>query len=616
MRRALAVVCALAAAPPAPAWAQDDEEEEEDSDEEGGDEEEEDEEEAAAGEPSGTGKDAASEEEEEDLPDDGLRPKQNLTGHDLGTKKRENEFEKDRFFVDKIDTEKTEEGTLVQGSIASSSFLYAERGGEYATVAGSNNTGPSRLFTELRLQTDFRHIKASRWEARLDARVRAVTNISPAAQGTMTPENNPQSGLTGDNEYELRELWLIRAGKRTDFIMGRQFVPDLGGVKFDGIRFDYAKSAKLTLLGFAGLYPLRGSRSLTTDYQPLKSPTGAEAGRIVTVGGFGGAYRTVNSYGAIGAVAMYPLKIETPRFYVTSQGYMRSGSKLDVYHFALLDLLGAAANDSAAHIQATNLSAGVNLKPSPRLRLTASAHQVDTETLNVQAGQFLNGENPLGNTVVQNEAYVLRLATRSARAAVSAGLGKLQRFEVTAAVSVRNRPEFTLKTVDAMTADVKLPAANSVEVFGSFVDRRSLKDIRVGIDGSQSFGVGTLAFQRSEALFVRLHALRAFANGRGEWEAEINYTKVKDSIIGQSLSAGVPGCGDPAQPSGTQVPSCYGTSNNQLYSAGGQLTYRLRRDWLGLGTLHVLRVTNKRSDQINDPAVLGVTGYIRIAKRF
>ena len=180
MRRVLAVVCALATAPSAPARAQDDEEEEEDSgDEEGGDEEEEEEEEAAAGEPSGTGKDA-TEEEEEDLPDDGLRPKQNLTGHDLGTQKRENEFEKDRFFVDKIDTEKTEEGTLVQGSIASSSFLYAERGGNYtgdATGAGAMagvNAGPMRAFTELRLQTDFRHIKASRGDARVDARLRVV----------------------------------------------------------------------------------------------------------------------------------------------------------------------------------------------------------------------------------------------------------------------------------------------------------------------------------------------------------------------------------------------------------------------------------------------------------
>ena len=41
--------------------------------------------------------------------------KQDLTGHDLGTKKKANEFERDRFFVDKTDSPETENGTLIQG---------------------------------------------------------------------------------------------------------------------------------------------------------------------------------------------------------------------------------------------------------------------------------------------------------------------------------------------------------------------------------------------------------------------------------------------------------------------------------------------------------------------
>src|SRR5689334_7175799 len=48
--------------------------------------------------------------------------KQDLSGHDLGTTKKENVFERDRFFVDKTDTAKTEKGTLVQGSITSTTF--------------------------------------------------------------------------------------------------------------------------------------------------------------------------------------------------------------------------------------------------------------------------------------------------------------------------------------------------------------------------------------------------------------------------------------------------------------------------------------------------------------
>lgn len=572
----------------------------------------------------------AAEDEEEEVVDDEefLPPKQNLTGHDLGTKKRINEFERDRFFVDKVDTEKTEDGTLIQGSIASSSFLYKEMGGAYPDPTPNDavmndvgdNAGPTRLFTELRLQTDFRHIRASRWDARVDARMRVVNNpgnpgdpVSPIAD-VKTPDNHIQSGLFGRNEYDIRELWLIRSGKRSDVFIGRQFIPDLGGLKIDGVRVDYAKSAKLTLIGFAGLYPFRGSRSVTTDYRPLKSPSGNAAGRFVTTGGFGGAYRTLNAYGAVGAVVQAPLKLETPRLYVTSQGYLRNGSKLDFYHFALVDLLGSAASDSKAKVQFTNLSAGVNAKPSPRLRLTAAFHRVDTETLNVQAGAFLSGETTAaGNLVVNNELYILRLATDSARVGVSAGLGKLQRFEISTAVSLRNRSKFTLITPDAGIPDVELPAARSVEVWGSIVDRRFFGETRLGVDASRSFGIGTLAYQRSEALIVRMFALRSFREGRGEWEAEASYSDIRDSVIGMSLN-NLGGCG--AAPGAMGVPECYGTSNNRLYSAGGQLTYRLKADWLGIGTLPLLRIGNVRSDGVKDPTVTGITGFIRIAKRF
>src|SRR4029077_5021182 len=66
--------------------------------------------------------------------DEGGKPveepkKQDLTGHDLGTKKKATEFERDRFFVDKADSGGTENGTLVQGSMTATTFLYGEAGG-------------------------------------------------------------------------------------------------------------------------------------------------------------------------------------------------------------------------------------------------------------------------------------------------------------------------------------------------------------------------------------------------------------------------------------------------------------------------------------------------------
>src|SRR4029079_14310233 len=147
--------------------------------------------------------------------------------------------------------------------------------------------------------------------------------------------------------------------------------------------------------------------------------------------GFGSAYRTHDAYGSFGGLALVPFSSESPRIFGTSTGYWRSGSKLDFYHFAVLDVVGSNAG-------LTNLSLGLNYKPDQRLRGTLSFNRVDTETLNVQAQAFLLNPDS-GINVDQNEAYLQRIATNQARGSLSAGLGELQRFEVTAAVSYRRR---------------------------------------------------------------------------------------------------------------------------------------------------------------------------------
>src|SRR6185369_16439870 len=114
--------------------------------------------------------------------------------------------------------------------------------------------------------------------------------------------------------------------------------------------------------------------------------------------GFGGAYRTTAAYGAIGGVVLYPLQKESPRIFGTSNGYWRYGTTVDIYHFALIDLLGNNDALGAGHAGLTNLSGGINYKPTPRLRLTGSFNRVDTETLNIQAGAFLS--QPQGTGVV------------------------------------------------------------------------------------------------------------------------------------------------------------------------------------------------------------------------
>jgi hypothetical protein len=536
--------------------------------------------------------------------DDGA-VKQDLSGHDLGTNKKENLFEKDRFFVDKVDTEKTENKTLIQGSLTSSSMLYTESGGTYGTMQGGNAARFARYYTELRLQTDFRHLSGGRWDARIDARARFVP--TPPDDPLSADPIHIQSGFNGRNEYDLRELWLFHSGKRSDVFLGRQYVADLGAVKFDGLRVDYAQSRTVTLIGFGGLYPVKGSRSITTDYVPLKDDQLNSAGKLVGAGGFGGAYRTINSYGSIGGVALVPFKGETPRVFATSSGYLRSGSTLDVYHFALIDLASSVGPGL------TNLSAGVNYKPGPRLRLTANFNRVDVDTLNVQANAFLNNEEATAPTVIQNETYFRRLATNLARGGVSAGLGPLQRFEVTVQGAYRWRPAVALDDVAGTT--YTLDAAKGVDLYGAITDRHSIKNLRLGVDVASSFKVGDVAYQRSEIFAIRGSAGRELQNGHGEWEAEISYATTKDAAKGIIC-----------MPNTVTPNTCFGSSTGSILSAGGTLFYRVNRDWMAMGTLFLTRqkLTHYDVDMANpnatkaanDPPVTGALGFVRIAYRF
>lgn len=617
MRR-LAIVCfASVLAAHHPAWAKagdDDEEEEEDEDDEDDEEDDEDEETKPAPKPEAK-KPAAKQ---------GEFKKQDLRGHAVDADKIANPFQKDRFFVDKVDTAKTAKGTLIQGSLQWSNFAYRESGGDLpdsaeGLPAGSAASKFSRYFTDLRLQTDFRHISGGRWDARVDMRGRYVATpgeyTSPTGMSQSADENRVQSGFQGENELEIREAWIVHAGKRTDLFFGRQFVPDLGAIKIDGLRFDYASSEKITFLGFGGLYPVRGSRSLTTDYPELRTNDGeptsnlTEAGRLVTAGGFGAAYRTINMHGALGGVAIVPLSSERPRIYATSNGYYRAGTKLDFYHYAILDLFGANADPIAL----TNLSAGVNYKPGQRLRMTASFNRVDTESLNVQAGAFLDNpvlDVPEGGTKVQNEAFIQlkRISTNSARGSLSVALGELNRFEITVASAYRYRPEVTLTPANAM-APITLEAAKGVDVYGSIIDRRSLFELRLGVDASRSFAVGDTAFARSEILSFRTFASREIGKGRGEWEAEISYATTKDKSGGMAAAC-----------TALSPADCFGASQTKVISVGGQVYYRIKGNVFGIGNLYVSQLGLDRVDATGgktaDPSILSLTGFVRVAYRF
>src|SRR5690606_13486869 len=135
---------------------------------------------------------------------------------------------------------------------------------------------------------------------------------------------------------------------------------------------------------------------------------------------------------------------------------------------------------------------------------------------------------------VQNETYFRRLATNAGRLGISAGLGPMQRFEVSTSVAYRYRPSVAIPVGDGtvMPTEITLQATKGVEVFLQVLDRRSFKDLRIGLDATRTIGVGDVAFNRSNLLSVRAHVARALSNGHGEWEAEASYTTTQDSASG------------------------------------------------------------------------------------
>ncbi|HTJ44341.1 MAG TPA: hypothetical protein VL463_19695 [Kofleriaceae bacterium] len=522
--------------------------------------------------------------------------------------------DEDRFFIDKVDDETTEDTTLWQGSITSTSFLHRETAGisDPLTNQGGQAGAESaarflRLFTDLRTQVDGRHISGGAWDMRFDGRLRYVPNVN-GTDGWVSFA--PQSGTFGGNEYELRELYVTHGGERTDVTLGRQIVLDLAATKIDGVRLDYASSETWTYLAFAGLYPVRGSRSIDTDYPkgpPVDAMGNLTGSRVLPVaGGAGAAYRTPKAYGALGFVGIAPLARdrvtggqEQPRVFATSNGYWRPSIDLDLFHYAVVDLAGTAGAGL------TNLTLGVNWKPTPRMRINALASSIDTETLNVQAQTQLRDPSQQLPGVVDNELIVSRIASQSARLGLSVGIGQAERFEVSTSAQVRRRPDISLPTGMGSPA-VTIKAAQSAELMLQVVDRQSLAGMRLGAMALRSFGVGGANLARTSATILRLSASRSFASEKGEWETDLSYVASKDDDIGQSCNTAM-------------LATCWGASSATTASLSGFGMYRLSKDWLGIASLELASQSLQVSDvmkTVNQPSIIMITGLVRLSYRF
>lgn len=559
---------------------------------------------------------------------------------------------RERFFFDGVDDEESRKKTKTTGSLTSSSVFFRELGVELpAPPVMTPNTNQEaqldasqRVFTDLRAQILSEHIGGSKWYFRGDLRGRFAPGSCDASdplRDPTDPTRDPtdpanrnactrfQSGTFGGNELELRELHLSSRGESTEIYAGRQWILDLAAHRVDGLQIRYKSSPRVTYLVFGGLHPQKISRDIRQDY-PEKfnsdfdpaDPNSAPRtdGRVMPVtGGAGLAYRFEKLYGALGGVLVHPLaedadnfggndQLEDPRVFLTANGYYRQSASLDVYHYAVLDVLGSAAP------ALTNLTVGVNLRPSPRLRTYLQVNRVDTETLTAVTQDKLENPQPTdGADGIQNNIEVLRVASDEARVGLS-GSFSMRRYEASTSFAVRRRPEVTLTSPDG-NATLILPAAQDVDVTLRFVDRRSFSGFRIAGQVSKSFGFGDDQFQRADTLIVRGSASKTVADGKGEveaWVSGVQSSVVSATDMGNCAAAGV---------DQNNFDACFGDGGATTVTVGALGFYRLSKKVMAVASASIGAQKIEQSSSAVDPAleqgtIIPFTAFLRLAYRF
>ncbi len=514
----------------------------------------------------------------------------------------------------------------IRGSLTSTTFGAFEAAGEATPVAGDaapHESEVARFYTDLHGRMSGDDVVGG-MDLHGDLRLRLAGDA--LGFGGLDGGGRLQSGALGGHEFQIRQLYATRSGGSADYRVGRQVVGELAATRIDGVRMTYDASDHWDYLGFAGLYPARTSRSITSDYPRSREHAQAEAGAPIlpiTAGG-GTAYRYDRVYGSLGLVGIAPLaedaatgEMETPRVFATSSGYWRQSLSLDLFHHLVVDATGAAG----AGIR--NLHLGARATPADDLQVTASVTRVDTETLNVIAQRRLRdrvAEEGVDGGLIQNHVEVGRIAQDSARLGVSGAVGE-GRFELSTSGTLRRRPDVRLSAIatDDLEDDdpeVVIPSAQAADLTFRAVDRRSVLGLRLEASLTEIFGVGANNLNRARSRVVRFTGSRPYAEGRGRFELRASYLNSADEFRGDACFT----AGDVL----TTFDRCYGTTALHSGTFGGVLHYRMNSDWMATGgvELGLQRQTTVEDDSdaglqdLQQPGIFLTSGFARIAYRF
>ncbi len=213
------------------------------------------------------------------------------------------------------------EETGFSGNVTSTSFFFDESANPKLDTTGMavllDNASPmARVFSDLRLKLRADHISGGKADFVADVRFRKQVErcdrLVPQLNGD--PINQclaTQSGRLKGEERDIREFYVRYREKDYTLQVGRQFMTEIGAIKFDGARIEKPKNKTLSYLGFAGLYPTRGSRDYRQDYpkvidNPLDPNSTTTTRLLPVVAGAGASYRRAKLYGAVGVAGILP----------------------------------------------------------------------------------------------------------------------------------------------------------------------------------------------------------------------------------------------------------------------------------------------------------------------
>ena len=304
----------------------------------------------------------------------------------------------------------------------------------------------------------------------------------PAARRPIRPAI--QSGFNGTQRVRPPRAVAVPQRQAQRPLLRPPVRPRPRRVKFDGLRVDYAKLAQ------AHAHRLRRPVSaprLALDHHRLRRAQGPTSGNAR-----GPVRRRRAASAAPTARTTRTARSAASRSYRSRASSRASSRPRPATAAAARRSTSTTSRSSICSASQgaglTNLSAGVNYKPSPRLRLTASFNRVDVETLTSRRTR--SSPSPTSTASAPRSSrtrrYFRRLATNvGARrhlggprpAPAVRGHDRSPRT----ATARRLAPDRATGMIERRPRS----ARPGVEVYVSITDRRSIKDLRLGVDVSR-----------------------------------------------------------------------------------------------------------------------------------